>query len=215
MTERRVSLSGRYARIVSTCGIVSLWALVCFANDPPLVVEPEVAAPAERDAAASENPEADALRTLTSETVAAMQQARAELADGVLSDESESLQSGILERLRRLAELVRQQSQVRTAGQPSPTGGRSAQSPNAGDGQGAAGRNLDAAESSEAATGKASGESSPPAQTRDLATSVWGHLPARQRDRMQSRFSERFLPQYEDLVRQYYEALATDEPPQK
>jgi hypothetical protein len=32
---------------------------------------------------------------------------------------------------------------------------------------------------------------------------------------MQSRFSERFLPQYEQLVRQYYEALATAEASQE
>lgn len=177
------------------------------AEDPPLIVGPEEKPPA---AGPADSADLAALRALAAETVAAMQQARTGFADGVVNQESESLQSGILERLERLADLARRQSQMTTAGRSTPAAGRGAQASNAGDGQGAAGRSPDAAESSEAATGPATADGAAATTTRDLATSVWGHLPARQRDRMQSRFSEQFLPQYEQLVRKYYEALATD-----
>jgi len=200
-----------------TAGICA--ALICAvgraADEPPLVVGPESVAPDEQAESAPDNVEVAALRELTAETVAAMQQAQAGFDEGIVNDESDALQTGILDRLRRLSDLVRQQSQVRTAGQSAPAGNKGAHTSNSGDGQGAAGRNLDAADSSEAATGEAGGSANTPTGTRDLATSVWGHLPARQRDRMQSRFSERFLPQYEQLVRQYYEALATEELPPK
>lgn len=215
MTPRSTHLPGRCARHAVWLGAALACACACAADDPPLVVEPDILAPADKTANAPDNADAAALRELTTETVAAMQQAQAGFAEGVLNEESEALQAGILERLRRLSDLARQQSQVRTAGQSSPAANRGAQSSNSGDGQGAAGRNLDAAESNEAATGEATGSAPGSTAARDLATSVWGHLPARQRDRMQSRFSERFLPQYEQLVRQYYEALATDEPPAK
>ncbi len=43
---------------------------------------------------------------------------------------------------------------------------------------------------------------------RNLATSVWGHLPDRLREQMQQSYRERYLPGYEDLVERYYEILA-------
>jgi parvulin-like peptidyl-prolyl isomerase len=41
-----------------------------------------------------------------------------------------------------------------------------------------------------------------------LSTAAWGHLPPKVREQMRSAFSEEYLPQYDALVRQYYEALA-------
>jgi hypothetical protein len=43
---------------------------------------------------------------------------------------------------------------------------------------------------------------------RNLATSVWGHLPDREREQMLQSFRENYLPGYEDHVEAYYEALA-------
>ncbi|MBL8849984.1 MAG: hypothetical protein JNG89_09875 [Planctomycetaceae bacterium] len=165
--------------------------------------------PPSSDAPAVSSAASDDLRNLAAETVQLMQQAQAGLADGPLTDDTNTLQAGILERLQQLAELARRQATKSASGQSQASGSRSAAAPNAGDGQGAGGRNDDAAESSEAATGAAEPETGETTAT-NLATSVWGHLPARQRDRMRSRFSERFLPQYEQLVRQYYEALADE-----
>lgn len=48
-----------------------------------------------------------------------------------------------------------------------------------------------------------------PAERRaHLATSVWGHLPDREREAMQQSLEAAFLPEYADLVADYYEALA-------
>lgn len=41
-----------------------------------------------------------------------------------------------------------------------------------------------------------------------LSTAAWGHLPPKVREQMRSAFSEEYLPEYDSLVRRYYEALA-------
>jgi hypothetical protein len=47
-------------------------------------------------------------------------------------------------------------------------------------------------------------------QTRrlELIKDVWGHLPPHLREAMQSSFSEKYLPKYDELVKKYYESLA-------
>lgn len=155
------------------------------------------------------SPVEDEAVRLAAETVAAMQEARAGLADGPLTEAFDARQRAIMERLERLAELARQQSKSISGGRSSAGGGQAGQAVDSGDGQGAAGRSPDATESAEDATGQSGGERRV-RTPQDLATGVWGHLPARQRDRMRSRFSERFLPQYAELVRRYYEALAAE-----
>jgi hypothetical protein len=47
------------------------------------------------------------------------------------------------------------------------------------------------------------------AAPRKLAKDVWGHLPPALREELLNVYSEKYLPKYEDLVRRYYEALAT------
>ena len=168
--------------------------------------EPPAAGPA---GSAAARPVTDDLHALAAETLELMQQAQSGLADGQLSDETAALQSGIVDRLQQLAELARRRATKSASRQSQTTGTRAAAAADAGDGQGAAGRNDQAAGSSEAATGSTEEENAE-TTARNLETSVWGHLPARQRDRMRSRFSERFLPQYEQLVKQYYEALAEE-----
>lgn len=154
----------------------------------------------------------EALNTVGAEAVAEMQRAQAGFADGRLNDDTEAQQARIMQQLRRLSDLARRQSKPVAGGRSSSSSSAGHATPgvNAGDGQGAVGRSSRAAESSEKPRGPDEIEAHP-ATARDLATSVWGHLPARQRDRMQSRFSERFLPQYAELVRRYYEALATED----
>jgi len=41
-----------------------------------------------------------------------------------------------------------------------------------------------------------------------LSTAAWGHLPPKLREQMRSAFSEEYIPEYDALVRRYYEALA-------
>lgn len=179
-------------------------------EEPIIVVAPDSVNPPAQSPAVPDQVDQAALRAFATETVAAMLEAQAAFAEGRVSDETQAQQAGILERLQRLADWTRRQSQTITAGQATGVGARPA---NSGDGQGAAGRQSAAADSRESANSRSDGEVPALTTTRDLATSVWGHLPTRQRDRMQSRFSEQFLPQYEQLVRQYYERLATESAP--
>jgi hypothetical protein len=37
---------------------------------------------------------------------------------------------------------------------------------------------------------------------------VWGHLPEKMRQEMDSYFKERFMPRYSDLLKQYYSTIA-------
>jgi len=49
----------------------------------------------------------------------------------------------------------------------------------------------------------------PKAGDRDqLKNDVWGHLPPSVRQELLNVYSEKFLPQYEELIQRYYEALA-------
>jgi len=43
---------------------------------------------------------------------------------------------------------------------------------------------------------------------RRLEVDVWGHLPEKMREQLLSGYGERMLPQYEELVRKFYESLA-------
>ena len=46
------------------------------------------------------------------------------------------------------------------------------------------------------------------AQRRVVIRQIWGHLPARLREQVLNQSDEKFLPQYEDLIREYFRALA-------
>jgi hypothetical protein len=75
-------------------------------------------------------------------------------------------------------------------------------------------------ESGETATGKpgdgtnraerGTKEATEAADVRDVLRRVWGHLPEKVREQMQSSVSEQFLPQYERLIEEYYKRLAED-----
>jgi len=63
---------------------------------------------------------------------------------------------------------------------------------------------------------KGTGASQPTApleRRRGLASAVWGHLPDRLREQMQQSYHDRYLPEYEELVDAYFEALAEEPPP--
>ncbi len=47
-------------------------------------------------------------------------------------------------------------------------------------------------------------------QMMETLRQVWGHLPARVREQMQSGMAEEFLPKYEQLIEQYYRRLADE-----
>lgn len=67
--------------------------------------------------------------------------------------------------------------------------------------------NAAAGESQERSTPGQAGESERERRL-GLSTAAWGHLPPKVREQMRSAFSEEYLPEYDALVRRYYEALA-------
>lgn len=59
------------------------------------------------------------------------------------------------------------------------------------------------------ATNTQSNQSGEPLQLREkLADAVWGHLPPQERNDLIRTYSESYLPEYEDQVRNYFEKLA-------
>jgi hypothetical protein len=42
----------------------------------------------------------------------------------------------------------------------------------------------------------------------EMYKDVWGHLPEKMRQEMDSYFKERFMPRYNDLLKQYYSSIA-------
>jgi hypothetical protein len=148
---------------------------------------------------------------LVAQTIALMRAAHDRLAAEQLDDETSRLQQQIEEQLAQLLKLAEAQAARQpqvvpdeqppdsAAGPASPAGGTGAQQD----------RTANAGESTETPRPGDELTADEIQRRKDLATAVWGHLPPRMRDRMHGAFSERFLPQYDDLVRRYYEALAT------
>ncbi|MEK6237779.1 MAG: hypothetical protein N2C14_23970 [Planctomycetales bacterium] len=47
-------------------------------------------------------------------------------------------------------------------------------------------------------------------EVTDLVRAVWGHLPEREREVLVQLFNEKYLPQYQQLIKQYYSRLARE-----
>lgn len=143
------------------------------------------------------------------------QTAASRLQEGRLDEDTQQLQSQILADIDALLQ------QASPPAQPPQGGSQSQQqqqdqnaqsqqqqqpdSPSQQDGQSDPG-----AASRESAERTARGEETDAERERrlGLSTAAWGHLPPKVREQMRSAFSEEYLPQYDALVRQYYEALA-------
>jgi hypothetical protein len=167
-------------------------------DSQPVDVEPQASSP-------------DATAVDTSQAPELMQTAARRLADGQLDEETAQLHEEIMDQLRRVMDAARQPAPL-----PVPSDIPGSSSDNGSNTSGGTGdepqgsqRTSDAAESTEL-PGEGELSEGEIQHRRKLATSVWGHLPPRLRDKMAGAFSERFLPQYDDLVRRYYESLATD-----
>lgn len=181
-------------------------------DDPqPPAAQPDQPAPPPEDRPPSDHPD-----EIINETIRLMQQAQNRLADSVLDDDTSRLHDQILanleDLLKQAGERAAQRVDVSLGDEPDPDGQQTDTS-----GEEAAGdpdRNRqapsDGGESSEGSRNGNAPDEGDVQQRLDLATSVWGHYPPRTRDRMRGAFSERFLPAYDELVRRYYEALATD-----
>jgi hypothetical protein len=114
--------------------------------------------------------------------------------------------------LQRLRDSARQTPPPDAASSPSPSSRQASSGSQAG---GQPNANRDAAQASEGAEGGESQGMEELVRRRDLAQSVWGHLPPKMQEELRRSFSEQFAPKDEDLIRRYYEALARQPRPMR
>ncbi len=152
--------------------------------------------------------------------VRVMRSAEALIAEKRVGEEARALQD---EAIRRLDELIKQAERNRRRN-PSPQEGstisRSGQGTADDDPSGTrrnvtgevAGegprRNAGPADRSTERTDRGEATSAELARRNALMRDVWGHLPPAALERLMNVYSERYLPQYEEVIRRYYEALA-------
>jgi hypothetical protein len=91
------------------------------------------------------------------------------------------------------------QSKSSAQGKPSGVGGEQ---------QAGEQRNRSQADDSEERTGPRRTGVAAPLPRRRLEVDVWGHLPEKVREQLLNGYGERMVPQYEALVRKFYESLA-------
>lgn len=142
-----------------------------------------------------------------------MRQVHQRLARLDTSAETQAEQAQIIQHLRQLLEAA---PPGRAAGAAAPAGPSTAASSardaaagapaRAGEPAGAAGQ------TPSIQGGQGSESAAPVADLRQLAPRIWGHLPEKLREEMQSALGEAFVPKYERLIEQYYRRLA-EEPP--
>ncbi|MEZ6067523.1 MAG: hypothetical protein R3B90_17845 [Planctomycetaceae bacterium] len=176
-------------------------------NEPRSTRRPIVAAGSE---AKSMVGSAAAAAAAVEEIPAAMRTAGSRLAEGQIEAAIESQQAA----LNQLDELLqalqsrreRQPGTAPTSADPTPAG-ESATNPDE-EGQQTGEPGSSPARESLSNSGSAHPVTVNIQRRRDLAHAVWGHLPDRVREQMQQSYRERYLPEYEDLVERYYEALA-------
>lgn len=182
-----------------------LWAQETGQSESSLEAPVELIEPAP---APSDEQSADGLPELAGRIVTDMRAAESRLADGRLDEATGELQDRIQADIARLLATLEQQ-----ASQPAPVPGDDSQQQTTGTDSSSSGGTGDpggpSGSQGESSEGDRPGEITEAEleRRRNLATSVWGHLPEKERDEMLGTFSERFLPAYDDLVRQYYEAL--------
>jgi hypothetical protein len=140
--------------------------------------------------------------------------------------ETRTIQRKVVDDLKALIEMARQQQgqPAQASSQPESPNAQSQPEEDAGqqtdqepqesrqNGPASDGKNRENAADSEVRAANADVEEAQTILQRRLVDEVWGHLPARLRQKVQNVSSEKTLPRYEDLVRRYFEALAEDQP---
>jgi hypothetical protein len=152
--------------------------------------------------------------------------AKQRLADGQTGEETRFAQAEAITELERLIEAAKNQSQSHAgheakspqpqAGEslaphaPEPAGGEPTESASSAGSAGTPTRNREgkAEESSERAREERERQHILRGLRSDLVREAWGHLPPRLRDQLLNMGDDRYLPQYDALVRRYFESLA-------
>jgi hypothetical protein len=128
----------------------------------------------------------------------------------VTSQKTQRVQQQVIEDLERLIEEMKKQCQGGQGQSKSApkSGAKPGSKGRAGNGENA-GASQPAKESAERPEGKTS-DREELARLQRMLKQVWGHLPAKIRDQMQSGAIEEFLPKYERLIEEYYSRLAEE-----
>lgn len=170
-----------------------------------------------------ERVEPESVVTIVNRLLENTRQAQTRLAASDLQEETQALQDRILTDIDILLEMTSSPSES-----PRPSAGQANlpmadEQPGAEQSQQSEGQRADtqpsqkssqsldpnaASKESAERSAQADGTTSEQERRLGLATAVWGHLPPKVREQMQSAFSETYLPEYDELVRRYYEALA-------
>jgi hypothetical protein len=116
------------------------------------------------------------------------------------SAETQEQQSAIVSRLQALLD------QAGSSGNKQSGGGSAQQG--VGTGEAVAGPPRDSTNRIERGTA----EQVETTDVKELVRRMWGHLPPKVRDEMQTSLSENFLPKYERLIEEYYKRLAEERP---
>lgn len=124
------------------------------------------------------------------------------------SEETQTLQRDISDRLAQLIEQAQKQS--KSGGGESKSG-----SGKAGNQSGADGGNPTPGPASESTQRVDRSETVErgSADVHDVIRRVWGHLPDKMREQMQNSLDDQFLPKYEKLIEDYYQRLAEERGP--
>ena len=128
----------------------------------------------------------------------------------VTSQKTQRVQQQVIEDLDRLIEQMKKQCQGGQCNSKSSpkSGAKPGSKGRAGSGENT-GVNQPAKESTDRTDGKASNREEL-ARLQQMLKQVWGHLPPKIRDQMQSGSIEEFLPKYERLIEEYYTRLAEE-----
>jgi len=153
-------------------------------------------------------------QALAQRIISSLTEASQRLNENTIDDSTVALQKSAVSDIETLL------ARLRASAQPSPQDSdSSAQSSSRsqssqGSTSSQSNRNPDAAQSSEQAQGETANPQAELGRRRDLAQSVWGHLPPKVQEDLRRSFSERFAPKYEEMIRRYYEALARQPRPE-
>lgn len=161
---------------------------------------------------------------LLDEALAAMDEAAEELAGDTTTDKAVEHQEHAVEQLKKLLEAAQQSqskqnqpqnSKKNSSGKGQPQDHSQGQDPqqSSSDPMGANGkrrqdddRSGESSERVDGATQAADGTLGPGGKTN----AVWGHLPPREQEALFRSLSDKFLPEYEAMIRKYYETLAEE-----
>jgi len=220
MTDTSSARFSRHARI----GIACLFLVTATRI---LVAEPEQ--PPEKIPAVS--PTNEEQKQLLDRIVRQTTDARDQLRQSTTQQQTQDLQQGVITDLEALIELLKQSQPPPPKNSDNPFSNSDSDSPDSKSGQNSQ-KSPKSESKSEAEKSKGTGTQREPGRDREqpadseeregesraaklraerqlrLENDIWGHLPPNLRDQLLNTYGERMLPQYEEYVRKFYDALS-------